>query len=134
MLSPYRSRSKSERTGQEGGAVAPPSGLDHVGFCGRYRGKSQHCRIGSKTSLLTHDVTSRPSIGVLREALIGDESYLLWLDDFPRQIVPNTTDDASGYKLNFLQSVLLRKAPRCSPFLPCGHPSGSSQCSGLRQP
>jgi hypothetical protein len=53
-------------------------------------------------SLLTHDVNSRPSIVALREALIGDESCLLWVDDFPRQIVPNTTDDVSGYKLNFL--------------------------------
>ena len=51
---------------------------------------------------MTHDVISRPSIVALREALIGDESCLLWLDDFPRQIVPNTTDDVSGYKLNFL--------------------------------
>ena len=35
-----------------------------------------------------------------------------------------------GYKL----SVLLRKAPPCSPFLPCGHPGSSSQRPGLRQP
>jgi hypothetical protein len=35
---------------------------------------------------------------------------------------------------NFLQSVLPGKAPPCSPFLPRGHPSGSSQCPGLHQP
>ena len=65
-------------------------------------GRSRHRVNIAIRSLLTHNVTSRPSIVALRETLVGDKSYLLWLDDFPRQIVPNTTVDESGYKLNFL--------------------------------
>jgi hypothetical protein len=46
---------------------------------------------------MTHNVTSRSPIVALRETLVGDESYPLWLDDFQGQIVPNTTVDVSEY-------------------------------------
>ena len=37
----------------------------HVGFCGHYWGKSRHCRIGSKTSFLTHHVISAGLLAVV---------------------------------------------------------------------
>jgi hypothetical protein len=51
-----------------GGAVAPPSRLYYVGFCGRYQGKSRHPSTAFKSTLLTHSVTSAPSIAALRKA------------------------------------------------------------------
>jgi hypothetical protein len=64
---PYRSRSKSKHTGGGCGAVAPPSRLYHVGFCGRYWGHSRHRAKSSKMSKVTLSDTSRTLITALRK-------------------------------------------------------------------